>query len=267
MRATKGYVAGVGTTGALVGAIGCAFAVMSAVVAVHGWPLTLSKPDVGTVEGPAPAEAVDFSRPVDVFGRRADAPAVNHAHAGRRPASHGADRVTAAGPFASAFGRHGGAVPPVGGSGRAPVAPQPGASAASPVPSAGSGAVPQQPSAGGPTAGGSGGPSAPSAPPPAGSGSGPTTLSGAVTQVTSGTGTAVTQTGQQLSGVVQGTTGQLGGAVSQVSPALGQAVTQTGQAVGGIVGGATSTGGQVVSGAGATIGGVLGRLGGRSTSR
>ena len=49
MRATKGYVAGVGTTSALVGAIGCAFAVLSAVVAVHGWPLRLRAP--GVVDG------------------------------------------------------------------------------------------------------------------------------------------------------------------------------------------------------------------------
>ena len=51
MRATKGYVAGVGTTSALLGAIGCAFAILSAVVAVHGWPLTLGSPGVATVDG------------------------------------------------------------------------------------------------------------------------------------------------------------------------------------------------------------------------
>ena len=38
MRATRGYLAGLGTTGALVAAIGCTFAVVSGVVAVRGWP-------------------------------------------------------------------------------------------------------------------------------------------------------------------------------------------------------------------------------------
>jgi hypothetical protein len=265
MRATKGYVTGVGTTSALVGAIGCAFAVMSAVVAVHGWPLMLSTPDVRTVEGPAAAEVVGFSRLFGVFARRVDARATDRAHARRRSLARGADRVTAAGPFASAFGSGGGAVAPVSGSGRTPAAARPGASTASPAPSPGGGALPRQPSSNGSTDnGGSSGPSAPGTTPP---GAGSTILGEVVTQVTSGTGAAVTQTGQQLGGVAPGTTGQLGGVVGQVSPAAGQAVTQTGQVVGGVVSGATGFTGQVVSGAGATVGGVLGGLTGNSTSR
>src|SRR5215218_10276129 len=66
MRATKGYVAGVGTTGALVGAIGCAFAVLSTVVAVQGWPLGLAAPGVATFEGRAP-DLGDAFAPSGVF--------------------------------------------------------------------------------------------------------------------------------------------------------------------------------------------------------
>jgi hypothetical protein len=263
MRATKGYVAGVGTTSALVGAIGCAFAVMSAVVAVQGWPLTLSSPGVTTVDGRAAGDADALPRLSDLFEGPADALAARRSHARTRLASRTRAGLapTVTGPFASAFGPHDGAVAPAsGGSGNAGSS-GPGASAASPAPAAGGGTVPGQPG-GGTATGGTGG----SAPIPTGS-DGSTTLGGAVTQVTSGAGTAVTQTGQQLSGAVQGTTGQLGGVVGQVSPAVGQVVTQTGQVAGGVVGGATGTAGQVVSGAGATVGGLLGRLTGGGRSR
>lgn len=260
MRATKGYVAGVGTTSALVGAIGCAFAVMSGVVAVHGWPLTLSAPHVSTVDGAAAAEAAPLPQLVALFTGQPDVFGSRRGDAGPRSAARaGGERIAAAErPVASAFGLRGGVVPSGGASHPEPVT-RSGASAASPVPSAG-GSVPQPPSTGAATGGGV------STPPASGGGSAgggatdATTLGGAVTQVTSGTGTAVAQTGQQLSGAVQGATGQLGAALGQVSPAVGQTVTQTGQVVGGVVSGATSTAGQVVSGTGAVVGGLLGRL-------
>src|SRR5262249_4794471 len=51
MRA-KAYVAGLGTTGALIGAIGCAFAVLSAVVPGPGRPLPLPPPDRAAAGSP-----------------------------------------------------------------------------------------------------------------------------------------------------------------------------------------------------------------------
>jgi hypothetical protein len=38
MRTTRAFIAGLGTTGSLVAAVACAFVVVSAVVAFHGWP-------------------------------------------------------------------------------------------------------------------------------------------------------------------------------------------------------------------------------------
>ena len=55
MRATRGYAAGIGTTAALIGAIGCAFAVLSAIVAVHGFGLATASPDVATLDRSAGA--------------------------------------------------------------------------------------------------------------------------------------------------------------------------------------------------------------------
>ena len=255
MRATKGYVAGLGTSSALVGAIGCAFAILSAVVAVHGWPLALGAPGTSTVDGRGAAtEAALPSLEFFPTAPAADAPGARHASAGA--GGQGADeRVVPAGPVASAYGpatgdRSGGTHGAAGG-GTLASAP---ATAAGSSGSAGPGISPTPSSGGGS-----------STPPPpsrsgAGSGAGSTTLGGTVTQVTSGAGTAVAQTGQQLGGVVQGATSQLGDAVGQVSPAAGQVVTQTGQAAGGVVSGATTTVGGVVTGAGTTAGGLLGGL-------
>jgi hypothetical protein len=266
MRASKGYVAGVGTTGALVGAIGCAFAVLSTVVAVQGWPLALTTPSVATLEAQAPAAEDGLPQLLDLF------PTVTAgrplSRAGASPPQTAAEVLRAggvphdAGPLAGAFAPAPAGRQPAGGNdaGRVPSA-EPGASAASPAPGAGGGSTPSpiQPGAGSGGSGGTGGSGA-GPPPPSGSGSS-SGLDGAVTQVTAGAGTVVSQTGQQLSGTVQGTTGQLGGVVGQVSPAAGQAVTQTGQVVGGVVSGTTGAAGQVVSGAGATVGRLLGGLG------
>ncbi|HEV7771989.1 MAG TPA: hypothetical protein VGO48_01735 [Conexibacter sp.] len=265
MRASKGYVAGVGTTGALVGAIGCAFAVLSTVVAVQGWPLSLTAPSVATLEERAPSAGKAFPSLLDVFPTAVAARTLAPAAGPTTPTSRvlRAGRVPSdGGPLASAFApAAGGRQPSVAGTGRVPTA-GPGASAASPVPvpGAGGGSAPSpvQPGAGGSGSGTVG--ASPSTPPASGAGSSPS-LGGTVTQVTSGAGTVVSQTGQQLSGTVQGATGQLGGVVGQVSPAAGQAVTQTGQVVGGVVNGTTGAAGQVVSGAGATVGRLLGGLG------
>ncbi|HKG03732.1 MAG TPA: hypothetical protein VKB03_11150 [Conexibacter sp.] len=259
MRATKGYVAGVGTTGALMGAIGCAFAVLSTVVAVQGWPLSLTAPSVATLEEQAPSAAEAFPSLLDVFpaagARRLASAAGSAPHTTAQVLRAGRVRGDG-GPLTSTLEPvAGGPQRSAGGSaGRVPSA-----SAAGPAPGPG-GSLAPAPAQPGVGSGGSG----TSTPPAPSTGSSPS-LGGTVTQVTSGAGTVVSQTGQQLSGTVQGATGQLGGVVGQVSPAAGQAVTQTGQVAGGVVSGATGAAGQVVSGAGATVGGLLGGLGGTRT--
>jgi len=270
MRATKGYMAGVGTTGALVGAIGCAFAVLSTVVAVQGWPLALTSPGVATLEEATPVSTDELPRLLDLFpsatSARSLAPA--GAPAQRRTAQvvgtsraqgDGAFRPVAERPELQGTG---------GGVGRAPHA---GAGASTTSPAPGTGGLtpsPVQPStgsggsaSGGSGSGGSGSGGPGTSTPPASGSSSPPSLGGTVTEITSGAGTAVSQTGQQLGGAVQGATGQVGGVVGQVSPAVGQTVTQTGQVVGGVVAGTTGAAGQVVSGAGTAVGTLLGGLG------
>jgi trimeric autotransporter adhesin len=255
MRATEGYVAGVGTTSALMGAIGCAFALLTTVVAVHGWPLELSTPgpatveDHGGMEGALPPVGLfpAFRRAVPAGG--AGRPVQTGPRPGIAPARMG--------PVASAFGQPAGATRRPA-DGRTPSV-GPAAGAAGKTLAADAAPATPTPVPRGDAGPGSDGP--PAASPPSDGGSS-TTLGGTVVQVTSGAGTAVALTGQQLGSAVQGTTGQLGGAVGQVSPTAGKTVTQTGQVVGGVVSGATSATGQVVAGAGATAGRLLGGLGG-----
>jgi hypothetical protein len=261
MRATKGYVAGVGTSSALVGAIGCAFALLTTVVAVQGWPLVLGSPGTATLEARATADPLP---PLGVFpAAEAMRRAVSAGGAGRSPRAGARTTLTAVKqvPVASAFGpasgqrtrrQHGFTGGPALAAGPAAgvgIAPKSGAGSGATSPPA----SPVDSSAGGSTIA--------TTPPPTSGGSS-ATLGGTVTEVTSGVGTVVSQTGQQLGGTVQGATSQLGGAVGQVSPSVGQAVTQTGQVAGGVVSGATSTAGQVVSGKGTTVGRLLGGLGG-----
>jgi hypothetical protein len=264
MRATKGYAAGIGTTSALIGAIGCAFAVLSTVVAVHGWPLALGAPSTSTLESPGAAA----EEALPSLGALGTAEAARRAPADRSVGAHPSAGVVPVNvePVASAFGPSAGAPTRRSASGGT-VAAGPAAGTASPGRATGSDAVARpapatrsDSDAGEPTQSPT---PTPMPPPSSGSGSAPT-LGGTVAEVTSGAGTAVSQTGQQLGGAVQGATSQLGGTVGQVSPAVGQAVTQTGQVVGGVVSGATGAAGQVVSGTGATVVRLLGRLtGGR----
>ncbi len=268
MRATKGYVAGVGTTTALVAAIACAFAVLSAVVAVRGWSGTLSSPQVATLDGTAATPSEDLFAGLGLSvdpasGAHGVAAVVG---AGPDAGDRGGAALPAARPLAD-FQVSDGAAAPV--ADRRPEGGAPGVSAAGSAAAGAGASAPAVPVPGTRTPAAGGG----SVPPPsspvdgAGSSEPQPGLGGAVTQVTSGVGTAVTQTGQQLGGAVQGATAQLGGAVGQVSPTAGQVVTQTGQAVGGAVSGATGTVGQVVQGTGAAVGGILGGLGGGRTRR
>ncbi len=251
VRATKGYVAGVGTTSALIGAIGCAFAVLSAVVAVHGWPLTLQAPDASTVEDRGTGGGALPSLGLFPAAQRTRADGRAAAEPGRR--ARGIVVRAGAGPVAGAFGPSADRRVP------ATHAPASGPAPAG-APAAGAAGSPAQPSPSpGAGSGSAGSETTATPPPPAADGSSPT-LGGTVTQVMSGAGTAVSQTGQQLGGAVQGATSQLGDVVGQVSPAVGQAVTQAGQTVGGVVGGTTGTVGQVVTGTGTTVGRLLGGL-------
>jgi hypothetical protein len=246
MRATKGYLAGLGTTSALVAAIACAFTILSAVVAVRGWTGAPSAPPVSTLDGRAAGLGEPFGAllgggrfgPAD--GARADGPRRAQRDATGRGDGAGAGNLLArleapgGGSRISGVSGQGAAAASsaAGGTQRLPGSP-PGSGGSDPRPG-----EPDEPSGGG--------------------------LGGAVTQVASGAGAAVTQAGQQLGGAVQGTSGQLGGAVGAVSPAAGQIVTQTGAAAGGAVGGASEAAGQVLADAGGAIGGVLGGLGGSS---
>jgi len=246
MRATKGYVAGVGTTSALMGAIGCAFAVLSTVVAVHGWPLSPGASGVATLDGRSAADGA-FPAAFDAFPGTAARRARGRASSPRRGSRSGAETTShGAGPLASAFGPASRRRAPAtdGAPSRVPVAAT-GARAATPAPRGGAAAPP---ATGDPADAPTGAP-----------GAGPKiNLKNTITNTTHNTNTTITQTNQQLSGTVQTTTGQLGATIGQVNPVAGQTVTQTGQTAAGVVSGAAGTAGQIVSGAGATVGGLLG---------
>lgn len=255
MRATRSYVAGVGTTGALLGAIGCAFAILSAVVAVHGWSLRLGAPEVATLDGGGAAVRAQAT-----FPWPAGTPAAGF---GADGAGAARSRVEGAGPRAGERVGAFGLVAPTGGGAPGASGGAPGATAPGGTPRAVA-AVP--PAAGRPRAGGAGGgsaPAPPTGPRPLPGGSGVVPAAGAtVTQAAGVAGGAVAQAGQQVGGVVQGATGQVGATVGQVSPSAGQTVTHAGEAAGGVVSGAGDAAGQVVAGAGAAVGGALAGLGG-----
>jgi hypothetical protein len=235
MRATKGYLAGMGTTTALIGAIGCAFAILSAAVAVHGLPLTLGD-GMGVVTldgGPAPPARASLLTP-GLLGR------VSAAAAAAAPARRGHREPPAAAPGRPGVVAREQSVPALD-------APAPRVQPGTPAPRVQSGASP---------------PPRP-APPPSGGGASATPAVGrAVTRVASRAGSAVTQAGQHVGGTVQGATQQVGSAVGQVSPAAGQTAAQVGQVADGVVSGATGTVGRVVTGAGTAVGGLLGGSGG-----
>lgn len=187
MRATKGYLAGLGTTSALIAAIACAFAILSAVVAVRGWTGALAAPPVPTLEGGGAALSGDpfgalLAGPVargstDGAVRRARLDAI--AGEGAAGARDVVTRLDAWGDEGAVSGttQDGEAIGSRSSAGATQLPPQ------------------RTPAAGGGVEDGS-------APPPAGSDQPPDggSLGGAVTQVAAGTGAVVTQTGEQLGG-------------------------------------------------------------------
>lgn len=274
MRTRKAFIAGLGTTGALMAAMVCMFAIVSAIVAFEGWPsLHLGRSattleDSGTRAAVAPQGAgatPDGDAGVDRASAAHSGSDRRHGHRrgvdrlGERPAQGSGDGsvpISAGGDVKGVAGvGTGGSNPTIAEPSTADRAPDGGRAATPPDPSDG----PSDPAPAAP----------PSQPPPPSGGSGQPPASGGgglgetVNQVTTGVGGVVTQTGSNLGGTVTTTTGQVGAVVGQVSPQLGQTVTQTGQVVGGVVTGTTGTVGQVVQGTGGVVGGLLGGLGGR----
>jgi len=265
MRATsRGYIAGVGTTGALVAAAVCAFVVVSAIVAFEGWPEVRLGLHPATLDGSAGSTADPIAsarlgaEPAASVPSNATGETRGSARHGAVPAGPGGDLGSGrlAGEAPAVPGEPPAHVPAGGGTGARRVAhgsvTEPSGSErgtdGTPTP------TPSPATPGDPT------------PPPAGGSSGAGTVGATVTQVTGTVGTTITQTGQQLGGTVGATTGQVGTLVGQLSPAVGQTVTQTGQVAGGVVSGATGTVGQVVQGTGQVVGSLLGGLGARKPS-
>lgn len=264
MRTRKAFIAGFGTTGALMAATVCMFTVVSAIVAFEGWPsLHLGRP-ITTLEGDsAPVGDTGLALAGDMAGGRATGQRADRSHRisalGERPV-HGSGEIVRSdeeqavvkavsdeGAPASADPQS----PAAHGSGQGDVGGDDGGSDSTPSDPTPSAPPPaQSPSGDGSTPG------------PAGDGG----LGDTVGQTTSGLGTTVGQTGAALGTTVGTATGQVGTVVGQVSPALGQTIAQTGQTVGGVVTGTTGAVGQVVQGTGGVLGGLVGGLGGHRTT-
>lgn len=264
MRTRKAFIAGLGTTGALMAAMACTFAIVSSIVAFEGWPsLHLGRSattleDGGTLSTTAADSGLPLASPA-VDGRVDTAGSSRHA---QRVGALGDRRVRGSGDDV------------LGGDGQAVVKDVTGSggldSSAGPAADVPPAHTSDRDGAGSGKAGGDPDPAAaaepPSAQPPAAGGTSPGSsgdggVGEAVDQVTTVAGTTVGQTGAALGATVGATTGQLGAVAGQVSPVLGQKVAQTGQAVGGAVTGTTGTVGQVVQGTGGVVGGLLGGLG------
>ncbi len=277
MRTRKAFIAGFGTTGALMAATVCMFAVVSAIVAFEGWPsVQVGRPATTLDDGGVLGTSAEGGGAVtDSGGEAVTRTAHSHRALGKRPAR-------GSGELGGVVGDEQSEVKGISGLGEV----ERGASDSSTIPPAARGSA-QDGLGGGtsddgdpPPSGPSGSSGSPPSQPPAGDGTGSSGdggLGGTVEEVTSSLGATVGQTGAALgatvgqTGAALGTTvgtttGQLGATVGQVSPALGQTVVQTGQVVGTALAGTTGTVGQVVSGTGGVVGGLLGGLGSRRST-
>jgi hypothetical protein len=225
-RATRAYLAGIGTSGSLLAGAALMFILASALVAFRGWPHVAAQPSPGEVVV-APRAAGSPATPVARRLVLVTAPAVGGV-AG-----------------APASGALGGVVP---GGGR-PAAPATRRSIGTPAFAARpSTSVPRS---GAPTAlaGCVVGRCGPSTAPP--SGPGPTGPARHVLQSAGGTlGTIASGVGNAVGSGVQQTGNTAAGAVQGVSPQAGGAVSQTGSGAASAVGGATQTIAGVLSGLG-----------------
>jgi hypothetical protein len=221
MKATKAYIAGLGTTAVLIGSFLLLLAVGSALVAFDGWPGAAADDGLDRVVVERDSTRTAPARAKRATGMRARAAGRARDRRGAEPAarSHRGDlRRRPAG----AAGGLGDGDAPQGGAGAPP-------SPASDTSATGGG--------GGDGRGGGGLPQLPVSAPDVAN-----TVSGA----TGGGGDAV-----------QGATGAAGQALGGVSPGAGEAVTGTGETVGGVVDSAGQQAGGVVGGAGETVDGVL----------
>jgi hypothetical protein len=230
MRATKAYIAGLGTTGILITCFLLLLTVGSALVAFDGWPGAaaddgLQRVVVKNQEEHATAESREdgTTRRHETAGaRRGERATERRARRDRRGSVERARRSRAYRPLPATDDRSG--------SGPAVAEPAPGASEAHT------------------SAGGDKRAQAPIAAPDVGNN---------VERATGGLGETVQGTTGGLGDTVQGTTDGLGEAVGGVSPSLGETVSGTGDAAGQAVEGAGDGVGKVVEDTGRTVNGLL----------
>jgi hypothetical protein len=216
-RATRAYLAGIGTSGSLLAGAALMFLLASAMVAFRGWPHVAAQP--------SPAEVVvspSASAPISPVARRL-------AFITAAPGLAGAGAAGAAG-HALPGGRTVGSGPrhSIGGP---PPTSRPGGKA----PLSGAGG-----SSGSGTCGAGGCGSAP-APNPITSSAVPQPVQQTVHQVVGTLGNVVGGVGTTLGSTVQRTTSTVGGAVRSVSPTVGGTVSNTGSGAASAINGVTKT--------------------------
>jgi hypothetical protein len=231
MRATKAYIAGLGTTGILITCSVLLLTVGSALIAFEGWP--------GVASGDGLERVVVKNQAERSAGqtRHRSTTQLGGAAAGRRAeraAEHSPRRIRQGSVRRAEPSRRLGPAPATDdGSSSGPPAGQPNSGAGDARTSAGGGGKRTQAPAQAPDVGNT------------------------VEQATGGLGDTAENTAGGLGDTVQGTTGELGDAVGGVSPGLGETVSGTGDAAGQAVDGAGQGVGQVVEDTGRTVNGLL----------
>ena len=230
MRATKAYIAGLGTTGILITCFVLLLTVGSALIAFEGWPGVASGDGLErvVVKNQAARDAAQSRhRARAERGEAAD-------RRGERAAEHSASGVRRGSVRRAEPSRTVGPTPATDdGSGSGPVAGRPSSGTGGTSTSGGGGSRRTQ---------------APVQAPDVGN---------TVEQSTGGLGDTVESTTGGLGDTVQGATGGLGDAVGGVSPGLGETVSGTGDTAGEVVDGAGQGAGQVVEDTGRTVNGLL----------
>jgi hypothetical protein len=230
MRATKAYIAGLGTTGILITCFTLLLTVGSALVAFQGWP--------GAAAGGGLERVVVKNRAErDTAQSRQHRTTRRPGPAGARRAERATGRSVRDGRQVSlqrpALPRTGGLAPAMDdrpGSGQA--GGRPGPAAGAPANTGGGSRRTQEP-----------------APAP--------DVGNTVEQTTGGVSDAVQGTTGGLGDAAQGAADGLGDAVGGVSPGLGETVSGSGEAAGQVVDGAGQGVGQVVEDTGRTVNGLL----------
>jgi hypothetical protein len=227
MRATKAYIAGLGTTGILLTCFLLLLTVGGALIAFDGWPGAAAGDGLQRVVVKNQAERATAESPQDEMALRRESAgrgergAERSARGDSRGSVKRARRSRAAGPTPATDDRSG--------SGPAVAQPAPAVSDAH-------------------TSGGDKRTQAPVAAPDVGNN---------VERATGGLGQTVQGATGGLGDTVQGTTDGLGEAVGGVSPSLGETVSGTGDAAGQVVGDAGEGVGKVVEDTGRAVNGVL----------